>query len=92
MSRLVKKEDLSEVLNHTTENWQLENAINWYMYRHKKRIAWLPHSGLNTYRKRSLWDDIRHFFIVQHDIISAVGLVHLAQLILFYDIKKYQKE
>ena len=39
--RILKKKDLEEVLNGQVKGWQIESAVNTYMYQRKKKVFWV---------------------------------------------------
>lgn len=84
--RILKKEDLKTILNGSVKGWQLESAINNWMYRNKKKVFWMPHSGINTHKpwKWGLLNGLRHDVRTFADMISATGFTNLLKQILFF--------
>ncbi len=86
--RIVKKEYLQKLLEGSSKGWQLESKINLYMHDHKKKVLWVPHSGINTHWKWG-WDvDLKYHKKKMSDIYS-IGLINLIRLYLFFGRKKY---
>lgn len=84
--RILRKKDLSTILRGPVERWQLESAINTWMYKNCKKVFWVPHSGINK-QKFMKWGflhgiklDIRTFA----DMISATGFNNFMLQILFF--------
>lgn len=84
--RILKKSDLLEILEGPVKRWQLESAINTWMYNNKKRVYWVPQSAVNT-DKSLKWgvlqgfiNDIRTFA----DMMFATGLKNFFRQIFFY--------
>ncbi|HEX2976876.1 MAG TPA: glycosyltransferase family 2 protein, partial [Bacteroidales bacterium] len=46
--RLLRKTDLETIINNNhISGWQLESAINTWMYKNEKIVRWMPHSAIN---------------------------------------------
>jgi len=86
--RIVKKEYLQKLLEGSSKGWQLESKINLYMYSHKKKVLWVPHSGINTHWKWGWNVDLKYHKKKMSDIYS-IGLINLIRLYLFFGRKKY---
>jgi glycosyltransferase involved in cell wall biosynthesis len=84
--RILKKEDLEAVLQDSVKGWQLESAINMWMYRNEKQVYWFPHFGVNTFKpwKWGVLPGLRHDIKTFSDIISAAGFINLIKQILFF--------
>lgn len=84
--RILKKKDLETILSGSVRGWQLESAINTWMYHQKKKVFWAPHSGLNTHKpwKWGLLNGLRHDIRTFADMISAAGFMNLLKQILFF--------
>jgi len=84
--RIIKKTYLEEILNNEVEGWQLEYAINNYMYKQGKKVQWAAHSGINT-NKLSKWGII-HGLISEmrmyKEILTEAGFLNLLRHILFF--------
>lgn len=84
--RILRKTDLIEILNGPVKRWQLESAINTWMYTNRKKVYWIPQSATNTDKSlkwgifRGLINDIRTFV----DMMSATGLKNFFRQIFFY--------
>lgn len=89
--RIVKREYLQKLLENSSKGWQLESKINLFMYKNKKRVFWISHSGINTHWKWG-WDtDLKYHKKKMADIYS-VGLINLIRLFLFFGKKKYVQD
>ncbi len=88
--RIVKKEYLQKLLEGFSKGWQLESKINLYMYNHKKKVLWVPHSGVNTHWEWGWSTDLKYHKKKMSDIYS-IGLINLIRLYLFFGKKKYLK-
>lgn len=84
--RILKKADLLEVLHGPAKRWQLESAINTWMYLNKKKVYWIPQSATNTDKSlkwgliQGLINDVRTFA----DMMFATGLSNFFRQIFFY--------
>lgn len=84
--RIIKKQDLTEILDQKVEGYQLEVAINQYMQQHKKNVRWVPWSATNTYKvkKCGLVKGLKRDFLMYADIVSFLGAGNfIRQLISF---------
>jgi len=86
--RIVKRQDLQKLLGGYIKGWELESKINLYMYNHKKKVFWVPHSGINTHWKWGWNVDLIYHKKKMSDIYS-IGLINLIRLYLFFGKKKY---
>lgn len=86
--RIVKKEYLQKLLEGSSKGWQLESKINLYMYNHKKKVLWVPHSGINTHWKWGWSTDLKYHKKKMADIYS-IGLINLIKLFLFFGKEEY---
>lgn len=84
--RILKKRDLETVFAGTVERWQLESAINTWMYLNGKSVFWMPHSGLNTQKfyKWGLLKGLRLDLKTFADMITATGFTNFARQLLFF--------
>lgn len=84
--RILKKADLENILMGPVERWQLESAINTWMYKNNKRVFWMPHSGINKQKflKWGLLDGIKLDMKTFSDMISATGFNNFIRQILFF--------
>ncbi|MDP3982994.1 MAG: hypothetical protein Q8Q65_02885, partial [bacterium] len=81
--RILKKIDLETVLNSSINGWQIESAINIYMYKSKKKVFWVPHSGINTHWKWGLLTDLKYHRKKLADI-AFIRFINLLKLTLFF--------
>ncbi len=86
--RIVKKQYLRKILTGSTKGWQLESVINMYMYQRKKKVFWVPHSGINTHWKWGWNIDLKYHKKKMSDIFS-IGLINLIKLFLFFSKQEY---
>lgn len=84
--RILKKQDLETILQGSVKGWQLESAINMWMYKNKKQVYWFPYSGLNTHKpwKWGVINGLKHDIKTFSDMISAAGFINLVKQILFF--------
>ncbi|MFT2009218.1 glycosyltransferase family 2 protein [Pontibacter sp. 13R65] len=88
--RLVKKNDLEQILAGQVERYQLEVAINNYMLRHHKQVRWLPCSALNTYKVQK-WGKLDGSFKelkMYADIVTYVGLLNMVLQLTSFATKR----
>lgn len=90
--RILRKGDLETILNGSVKGWQLESAINTWMYKHKKKVFWVPHSGMNTHKpwKWGLVNGLKHDVRTFVDMISATGFINLIKQILFFGKNEFK--
>jgi glycosyltransferase involved in cell wall biosynthesis len=84
--RILRKVDLETVLNGSVNGWQLESAINTWMYLNGKNVLWIPHSGINTqkYLKWGVINGLKLDLKTYSDMISATGFNNMVKQILFF--------
>jgi len=80
--RIIKKELLNEVLTHS-KGWQLESALNIFMYKNNKKVYWLPHSGINTHFKWGFFTDIKYHKKKMNDIYH-IGIFNFVKLFFLF--------
>lgn len=70
--RLIRKTDLLTVLQQDVSGFQLEMALNWYMYIHQKSCYWAPSQALNSFKfeKRGFFKGIRDDIHMYWDLLS----------------------
>ena len=52
--RILKHKDLWEVFKTNPQGYQIEIAINKYMMDNKKKVYWMPSSGVNVFKRDKL--------------------------------------
>lgn len=74
--RIMRRGDLEAVLELPIEGFQLEMAINEYMWENGKRVRWVPWSATNTYKmeKRGRVEGFVHDCRMYADILRYIGL------------------
>jgi len=85
--RILWKKDLDKVLDGHCERWQLETAINKYMYLRKKKVFWVPQSAVSTYKpsKIGYLKGISYdLFISFPGFVSGSGAINLMKQIAFF--------
>jgi len=84
--RILKKKDLLEVLRGPVKRWQLESAVNTWMYKRKKRVLWMRQSAVNT-DKALKWGLLKGLIFDMKtlaDMIFATGAINFIRQILYY--------
>lgn len=76
--RIMKRQDLEEILRRPVEGYQLEIAINDYMIENKKKVFWAPSSAFNTFKvqKLGLFSGFIKELDMFFDIIFFAGLLN----------------
>lgn len=84
--RILKKKDLLEVLDGPVKRWQLESAINTWMYLNRKKVYWIPESAINTDKsqKWGILNGIRYDLKTFGDMLFATGLNNFLKQLFFY--------
>ena len=77
--RLLRTCDLRRIFNKPVDGYQLEIAINLYMYRNKKKVFWSPSSAVNTFKfkKQSPVRAIAREMIMYASLVQHAGLMSL---------------
>ena len=84
--RIMRKSDLLDILSGPVKRWQLESAINTWMFQNKKNVFWMAQSATNTDKSlkwglvKGLVNDVRTF----GDMMFATGFNNFVKQILFY--------
>lgn len=84
--RIMKKCDLEKILEGSVNRWQLESAINYWMFVNRKKVVWVAHSGINT-QKSIKWGKKSGFRLdlkTYSDMISATGFNNFLKQILYF--------
>jgi glycosyltransferase involved in cell wall biosynthesis len=84
--RILKKGDLVTILDGDVNGWQLESAINTWMYLNGKNVSWVAHSGINC-DKQAKWgtlNGIRLNLRTYSDMVSAAGFNNIMKQIFFF--------
>lgn len=90
--RIIKTQDLKQILKKNFKAFQIEAAINDYCLRQKKKIAWIPFSALSTYKiyKRGLLKGLLGEMDMSMSIYKYLGLrSYLRQYFYSFGIPKY---
>lgn len=88
--RILKKDDLITVLDGDVNGWQLESAINTWMYLNEKNVSWVPYSAINCDKqvKWGMFNGIRLNLKTYSDMISAAGFNNVVKQIFFFAKKE----
>lgn len=84
--RIIRKKDLEIILSGCVRGWQLESAINTWMFTNDKKVLWVPHSATNR-RKFMKWGFLNGFKLDMKtfsDMITAAGFNSMVKQILFF--------
>ncbi|MFD1140720.1 glycosyltransferase family 2 protein [Larkinella insperata] len=75
--RILRTDDLRAVLAGPVDGFQLEMAINEYMWKHQKEVCWVPWSAKNTYKmdKRGTVDGFLKDVMMYADVLQYIGVV-----------------
>lgn len=92
--RLLRTDDLKHIFRNKVKGYQLEIAINLYMYRNKKKVFWSPSSALNTFKlkKLSSFRAIAKEMSMYASIVQHAGLINLLGLLTLFGKKKIGTE
>lgn len=85
--RILRKSDLETVLGQSeVSGWQLESAINTWMFMNDKNVAWIAHSAVNThkYLKWGMFKGLRLDLKTYSDMVSATGFNNFVKQIMFF--------
>lgn len=84
--RIVAKQDLDNVLRGPVEGWQIESALNHYMYERNKKVMWMPHSATNTRKpwKFGLVKGVQRDLLTLSDMITVVGAANIVRHTLYF--------
>lgn len=84
--RILKKDDLITILDGNVNGWQLESAINTWMYLNDKNVSWVPHSAVNSDKqvKWGMLNGIRLNIRTYSDMVSAAGFNNIMKQIFFF--------
>ncbi|GAB3261102.1 glycosyltransferase [Larkinella harenae] len=75
--RILRTDDLRAILEKPVTGFQLEMAINEYMWTHHKEVRWVPWSARNTY-KMTKCGPVEGFFkdmVMYANILDYIGLL-----------------
>lgn len=90
--RLLKKQDLIEVMKMKPYGYQLEVATNKYMMERNKKVYWIPNSAFNPHKttKYPFLKGIKKDLEMDISIISFLGIIDYLKQILFFGRQKLQ--
>lgn len=85
--RILRKRDLETILGESEVNgWQLESAINIWMYDNNRNVAWIAHSAINRH-KYLKWGVLKGFWLdlkTYSDMVTAAGLNNMLKQIIYF--------
>lgn len=85
--RILRKTDLETILDGSdVTGWQLESAINTWMFLNNKNVYWMPHSAINRH-KYMKWGVLKGFTLdikTYADMISATGFNNIVRQIMYF--------
>lgn len=92
--RILKKSDLETILEGDVTGWQLESAINTWMYHNGKNVLWIAHSAVNRHKslKWGMIDGLKLDLRTYHDMVSATGLSNMLRQIFFFAREELKAE
>ncbi|HEX2919774.1 MAG TPA: glycosyltransferase [Bacteroidales bacterium] len=93
--RILRKTDLQTIINNSNvKGWQLESAINTWMYKNQKNVCWMPHSGINKqkYLKWGFYTGLKLDLKTYSDMITASGFNNLVKQIFFFARNEFKPE
>ena len=79
--RILRTDDLRVILEKPVEGFQLEMAINEYMWKNHKTVRWVPWSATNTYKmdKRGPVEGFVKDFMMYANILQYVGVINFVR-------------
>lgn len=92
--RILKKDDLETILAGKVNGWQLESAINTWMYLHGKNVSWVPHSAINQHKntKGGHFQSVRLNLRTYSDMVTATGFNNVMRQIFFFARKELKPD
>lgn len=92
--RILSKYDLMTILDGDVNGWQLESAINTWMYHNDKNVSWISHSAINQhkYSKRGIFNGVKMNLKTYSDMITAAGFNNVMKQIFFFARKELKPE
>jgi glycosyltransferase involved in cell wall biosynthesis len=88
--RILRKSDFELIMQQGVKGYQLETAINYYMYKNKKKVYWISFSGLNMHRKADFWTDFKRHTQVTLHVIMGAGPINLIKIIRNFAKEEYK--
>lgn len=84
--RVLKTNDLRQILRDKPHGYLLEYAINRYMMREKKKVFWVPSAGENIYKiyKYGFAKGFLHDVKIHIAIMRYAGIVFLVRCFMFF--------
>lgn len=88
--RILRKSDFEQIMKQGVKGYQLETAINYYMYKNNKKVYWITFSGLNMHRKADFWTDLKRHTQVTIHVIMGAGPINLIRIIRNFAKEEYK--
>lgn len=84
--RILRRQDLLNVLALKPKKFQLEMAINKYMMNAKKNVSWMPSSAMNTFKidKFNFSEAFAREMNAYEDIVSYAGVTEYLEQVAFF--------
>ncbi len=85
--RILRKSDLETILaGSEVSGWQLESAINTWMFTNNKKVEWMAHSAINQhkYLKWGILKGLRLDLKTYSDMITATGFNNIVKQIIYF--------
>ncbi len=84
--RVLKRQDLEQVMHSMPDKYQLETAINYYMRKNHKNVACYNYSALNTHKpsKDSFFSALRRELEMYSDMLRFAGPAELLIQLAFF--------
>jgi glycosyltransferase involved in cell wall biosynthesis len=93
--RILRKSDLEKILDESeASGWQLESAINTWMFLNNRKVEWIAHSAINR-RKYLKWGFLKGLTLdlkTYSDMITATGFSNIVKQIALFAKKEYKAD
>jgi len=88
--RIIRTDDLENILKQDIQKYQLESAINEYMYTQNKRVFWFPFSAINTHKplKMNIFKAVHRDILTFKDMFSGAGFFNFFKHMCFFGKKE----
>lgn len=93
--RILRKDDLEKIFDESeVSGWQLESAINTWMFLNNRKVEWIAHSGINRrkYLKWGFFKGLRLDMKTYSDMITAAGFNNFLKQIIFFAKTEFKFE
>jgi glycosyltransferase involved in cell wall biosynthesis len=85
--RILRKSDLETILAESeVSGWQLESAINTWMFLNNRKVEWIAHSAINRhkYLKWGIFKGLRLELKTYSDMVTATGFNNILKQIIYF--------